>query len=1305
MQRSRRKLWTFTITAGASLLVAAALVTGLFRLAVQVAPAYKEDIADYVSGFLNRPVAIEAMDLSWRGARPTLVFSGVSLLAESAVTPVLELDELELGFSLFDLVRGRVAPRAINLVGAVLELERRSDGQIFVHGLDADGQEDGAALADRLESLDRLQVSQSDLIWRDRKRGLPDYWFSRVDLRIRRGRDNALVLKLGANLPAALQGQGNLDVVLRGDLTAGNWTAEGDLEIDGLTPGPWLDAWASRRLEIVGEPLSTELEFSVEARANAAPTINVDGRAEFGALSHGAVGQGFERMALQATVGLSASVGRATVNDLQVQSANQQLAQTDRNWSAERVAVQWQRQPVGGWQLSGDASTLELADLAHWLPVFWADMPAPLAAARGRLQAVDWSAQQVADDAAPQFSAAGRFLGLALPSDGERSGFSGLNGSFTLSEADGSATLSGAGVVLEAPEHLPVPVVLDTVSAQADWTRSDQAWQFALAQIEATTLGAVLGGVVRVSQSGDGEPQLFVDSRLQANDAAALKPLMPVRWSEKLRAWLDRALVEVPVSDGQLKIDGPLVGAPYHRVPGTFDLALDLRGVTLDFAPDWPLLEGADARLRLTGPELTVDAQGGRSGGVAMGRTQARIANLFDEQVLRLTTTSRSDASTLLAYLPQTPLAGRLSGVTETLSIAGDANLQVAVNVPLRVPSQTAVEGSVTLTGAQVLYSGSQTPFRDVLGTVEFTNNGVAANQIKGLYDGRPIRLNMAPVAAEPGVTDLEFQTRIAMDDADHPWLAGVPAWALEHLAGAADWTLRTRVGGAQGAADKQLGGLHLNSELRGVQSTLPAPLDKPDAETALPLRVRIRPSPQHWRATGALGDRLAFAAQAPRRTNAALTPDALDAVHVSLGTSTPPPVQAGMSASGVLPLLDVSAWQAILPKRGSVGSGEAKPNIALDVQLGELRLGKVRLPRQRVSGGRDNGAWNLGLRGSAEGQLRWDGTSADPIVLRLAELRMLEIKPAMGAPNAEAAAPEPATTASGTVLNPSEWLALDIDAQRVMVGQADFGRVILRTERRRNGATLRQFSVDGSMLNGQADGYWVRNGGVSRGGFEGAFSSPNIARVQDALGLVRTVDAKQTRAAVKFGWPESPTGLDWTQATGSIEVNIDDGVLATVEPGAGRMVGLLSFNALPRRLLLDFRDVVDSGMKFDSISGHFRVGGGRAETDDLQVRAPSADISVRGSVGLAQRTYDQTITVQPDLSSGVTLAGTVFGGPAVGAILLVAQELFDKPLNQAGQVAYHLGGTWDDPIVTRPNQLPEDPDNPKPSPDRGPRS
>jgi uncharacterized protein YhdP len=57
-------------------------------------------------------------------------------------------------------------------------------------------------------------------------------------------------------------------------------------------------------------------------------------------------------------------------------------------------------------------------------------------------------------------------------------------------------------------------------------------------------------------------------------------------------------------------------------------------------------------------------------------------------------------------------------------------------------------------------------------------------------------------------------------------------------------------------------------------------------------------------------------------------------------------------------------------------------------------------------------------------------------------------------------------------------------------------------------------------------------------------------------------------------------------------------------------------------------------------------------------------------------------VQIEPELSSGVALAGTVIGGPAVGAALLVAQRLFKKPLKKMSRISYRLSGSWDDPEI-----------------------
>ena len=46
----------------------------------------------------------------------------------------------------------------------------------------------------------------------------------------------------------------------------------------------------------------------------------------------------------------------------------------------------------------------------------------------------------------------------------------------------------------------------------------------------------------------------------------------------------------------------------------------------------------------------------------------------------------------------------------------------------------------------------------------------------------------------------------------------------------------------------------------------------------------------------------------------------------------------------------------------------------------------------------------------------------------------------------------------------------------------------------------------------------------------------------------------------------------------GEVQVRIGSGQLAEVKPGAGRVFGLMSIAALPRRLALDFRDVFGKG-------------------------------------------------------------------------------------------------------------------------------
>jgi uncharacterized protein YhdP len=138
------------------------------------------------------------------------------------------------------------------------------------------------------------------------------------------------------------------------------------------------------------------------------------------------------------------------------------------------------------------------------------------------------------------------------------------------------------------------------------------------------------------------------------------------------------------------------------------------------------------------------------------------------------------------------------------------------------------------------------------------------------------------------------------------------------------------------------------------------------------------------------------------------------------------------------------------------------------------------------------------------------------------------------------------------------------------------------------------------------------------------------------------------------------------------------------LEPGSGRLLGLLSVTALPRRLALDFRDVFNQGLAFDSIKGDFRVGSGSAYTCNLGLTGPAADIGIVGRTAFADGNYDQLAVVKPQVSNVLTVGGVVLGGPVGGVTMALISQLFRKPLSTLGESYYRVSGGWDKPEVLR---------------------
>lgn len=361
-------------------------------------------------------------------------------------------------------------------------------------------------------------------------------------------------------------------------------------------------------------------------------------------------------------------------------------------------------------------------------------------------------------------------------------------------------------------------------------------------------------------------------------------------------------------------------------------------------------------------------------------------------------------------------------------------------------------------------------------------------------------------------------------------------------------------------------------------------------------------------------------------------------------------------------------------PRRGQLrlGYGEVlTARLALDsagrVQRGALHFGsgKAVLPTEKelhISGSLrelDLGRWRQVLGSTGTG-----GTL--PLHLEMEELHLL------------AATGEDAPATPGGELPP-----LQVQIQHFGYGDLQLGQLGFALRSSRAAVHVSDLSLQGPALQLSGQARWqLRPRSYSEVKLQ--LASPDVGQMLQDLQVASVITRGTAQADIELNWPDRLTELDLARLDGRLHVRIEDGKLDEVSPGAGRLLGLLSLQALPRRLILDFRDLFQKGLAFSSIEGDISIHAGDAHTSNMVMDSAAAVVRIEGRTGLVARDYDQRITVVPNLSGTAPVVGTLAFGPQVGAVMLLFQRLLHKNVDEAARTEYRITGSWDQPLVEK---------------------
>lgn len=1229
-----RRWWVRSL---ALAVIALAGLLALARLLFPLLAEHPEPIARWLSAVFAQPVAFERLDAHWDGSGPSFEVRGLTIGERSSA---LVIEHARLRLDPYAALRpGRRWVRELVVLGLELELVRAADRSWSWHGIELNRTASGGGLLGVVEVLSlggsRLRVidAASGTVLEAEVRG-------RLE-QDREGLRAALVL----SRPEA----GSIELRLRRGSTpwfgSPGWQAY--LMARQWQPALWLTATPADGAAPIAGRLSGQVWFE--------PARGFDWRA-----------RGWfepEDVVLRAPV-LSLERGVDVAPHLRLPAGRVDF---DLNIGAEQSVLVLATEGDGRLEWRGNAAAWQLAaaeldlDLLGRLALCLAELPGAArswlyhAQPRGRLR---WASVTGSAARAPVFWLDLREL-ETRPLSGRWPGFEVARLELEGDDRGGRFLVAASALGVEPAGILRDRLSSPRASLAGGWSLGAER-RLWLSELHWPSPTVSFSGSGALSAPPGGPLELELAMRVERVEVAALGAFWPLRvMPARTIEWLDRGLVAGYGENGRVLFRGRFDG---HEWPadgrrGRLEAELSVRDAVLDYDRDWPRAEQLGGVLRFVDRGMTFEAFAGRVLDVDVARIDGRIADL-KEPVLSLTMQSQSEAEALLRLLRQSPLRRQHGEILERSVSAGPATVHLALDLPFKKRlGAPRLLGTVDLAGVAYEQPDWNLYFSGLEGRVEFNEAGFTARDLHLIARARPARLSIDvgryvedSTLAVYAVLSGQFGARTLFGE--HDALAGVLALA----SGQSDWRLDLRVPRDRGRPSL----LRFESALRGIAIDLPEPWRK-SAETARPFALAVElPLAPGAALRVDYGTDLSLRARVPE-------PGAPLRGVLALGrlSTWPEPPPQGLAIVGQLDTAP-TAWTRFLPGGDAGGASPwSVSQVALDWRDGEGRP-------TRLVGRREGEEFQLTVDGpDLSGSLRHRPARAGTRAVLVGEFKRVVL------PEWRDARPRAAP-------DPRRLPAIYLHVESLRFGAAELGELRLEAHPDERGLRIERFEARSPDLQIRADGAWTRIEQDDQSRFTIQFSAEDLGRMLRALGFSEMIAGGQTLARIEAAWNGAPTEFRMDRLGGSLAIEVGNGRILDVEPGAGRIFGLLSLRELPRRLALDFRDFFAQGLSFDRIVGRFELTEGNAWTQDLKISSPSADILVVGRTGLASRDYDQQVIVQPRMGNVLPLVGALAGGPAGAAVGFVAQGVLAPGIEGVNRIDYSIDGSWDQPRVER---------------------
>lgn len=758
---------------------------------------------------------------------------------------------------------------------------------------------------------------------------------------------------------------------------------------------------------------------------------------------------------------------------------------------------------------------------------------------------------------------------------------------------------------------------------------------------------------IALSRPKASRPQIALDARVDRIAIEDAEEYLPTAIAPQLRAWLKSNVRSGHLEEGRLLVQGDV--GPRDGLPRrSFEMAARVVDGVVEYHGDWPTASRIRANLVVGGTETRLDGSA-RVFDTDVGDIDLRVPWSGDQMSLRLRT--RADASQLLRFVRSSPIRDAMPFLSDAWT--GDGPVVVAADMvlPLAVaehedpgPRDLRLEFDLEETDIDLADIGLR--FDDMNDRVSYEWPGsMAGERLTGTLFDAPVQL-----AIESDDSAIRFSLEGSATVADAYGLLDLEDPGIAE--GRFDFGAVFEVfPGSEHPAE-----LRIESDLEGVAAALPAPFGKRTGETsALAVSLQF------------LDDYVAVSTRYDDLSGWLHVGDN-GVLAAALGLGVPVPMadagQGRVVIAGGLDSVDVSSIASALePATSEEVSGFSWE--LRDFRIGRVEFDALDLSGLRIDGYAEGGEIRLTLAGTElHGTLERSGNG--PWRIEVPELKL----PA--SPTGEEVALDPAVI--------DQLIAADVVLGQVFVGDDDYGTWQFGLRPVPEGIELHDVVAElrGLSIEASAPALWSRDGTTR---FEGAVNAGDLRDVLPQWDFVASVESESFAAEGSVHWPGSPLEFDLANLSGKASLDLVKGRFLDVEQGAGaaRIMSLINFSTIVKRISLDFTDVFGRGVSFDRALANLTVTDGRARFDGpAKITGTGVRFDIDGTVDFASGALDYAMAVTPafyaSLPWGIAILATT--NPLAAAGVLFGQQVLKDPIKRLTSFDVVVRGTYDDPEV-----------------------